>query len=314
MPEKAPTDVIERINYVRRALMDTCDAPFQVYIESFLAAGWRALQQLYAFDLAQIVTGFVGATWFSRAGRASTGPASGGRAAHARGRGGKRGGAPRTWLSRARQWLNWDPYDAMGRNTAGWLDLGPSNPPLGAAALWTVFGILERALWIVLIIDVVSEFIYNFAAGIYESEACQANRTPWLFADGPDQTASGLLEVWPIGCPAIHKQRGPLGWNIFGGFIGNGGGQCIFSAGIEPTSIPPPPGWSGRCVVIHEATGQLFKGNIVQDQAGTSTINVPLISGDAYSIGVEITPHSISGSGLVTGPQVTLIGNRPTPI
>lgn len=291
------TSIDERFDYIRRFLADGCEPPWQAYIEALFPAFIRMLASLFWIDLFQTFRSFLGAVFFG-----------GGGGGHSRGRGAKRRGKPKTFLKRARKWLNWDPYDHAGRAAGEWLDLGWFAETRTSIALWTLTTTVERLLFIFFVADIVTEFWYDYTMYLAETEACRSARHGWLYAKGDDQIASGILTTWPTVCPDVQKSRGPVWWNVSsGGYTGQGGG-FFHSAGVEALVGQDPP-QNVQIVIRDTDTGEERTADWSGKAGGVVGVGFNLEPGHRYSIGSR-------GVGLwkIVNPSVSIVGYDEQPV
>lgn len=166
----------EKWNYILELVTDPCDAPFQIYAESFLDALLDCLIFYYAFDPVQFFTGWVRPRQALKGARG---------ASHKRGNDKKRKRGGRG--SAAGRAFGFDPSDWAGRNAPGGEDLSKRQIPGGAKYAWTFYDGIQRAQYWFMIYDLFEDGFYRWAAGVAMSEYCQSQRMSWLFAVSPSQ-------------------------------------------------------------------------------------------------------------------------------
>lgn len=284
-------NVLHKINYVVNFLADTCDAPLQVYLDTFLTAFLRLLISYFALDLIQIITGFA---------RPKKALAKSRRRRQAA-RGGKHG-KPRTWRTAWLSWLAFDPYEEIGRNMRGAEVMAGREVTAGTIHMWTIYTHLQRIAFWWMVIDLTTDFWYNWFSAVNATRFCQAQRNGWLHAVGPDQSKTGLLNPFPTTCGTIEKQRGPCFWAVSSGGYTGRTGAFVFSAGLRPEA--PIPATTLQLVVTDLSTGTERRNDYDPDNTDDPTaIAFHLIPTHVYAIGTYG-----NGDYEVINPQVTIVG------
>lgn len=196
---KPPTH-IDRINGIVDFWMDPCEAPFTVYAQTALPPLGRFVLELMTFGLGDIVRGFLRPKGLRSARHGRRGK-----------RGGKGGGIPEVGnMIGARL------YQTSGQPNT--LSYGK-----GEYAFWVADGNFQRALYWVMIIDLVTDFLYGWASLLTQSGYCtkpnqvqaQTRRNSVILGDTfgnwstwgvLDTTKANLLNVNPLGSAVGNLQ------------------------------------------------------------------------------------------------------------
>lgn len=198
----------EKINYVIELITDACDAPFSVYVTTLYPAVMEALVTYYAIDVMQMFTGFVspgGGLKGKRGGRHGGGYDD---PDVKRRRKGSGRGARRTWSKVWRVWSGFDPSDWLGKVAAGQFQGGTRDITPGVHTLWNVYGLEQRAVYILFIAELVEQFFYKWANGVAESFYCQEQYRPWCLATSPNCAKLGVVYEDALPMDVVEKGRG----------------------------------------------------------------------------------------------------------
>ena len=207
-------DSIQKINYVTKFLMDTCDAPYSVYITTLWPALMEALVAWYALDMVQIFTGWVrpnAALKGFRGGRHR--PAVTLDDVEGKGRKPNRG-SKRTWVKKWGRWVGFDPWDELGKRLPFAEALSARSLSPNVATLWNIYELEQRAMFWVQVYEITTEFFYKWASGVAQSWYCQQQYTPWVLAERATIGDPGVPGGAGILLPEPTKAR-------FGGTSGN---------------------------------------------------------------------------------------------
>lgn len=290
---------IDKINYIVHFLADHCDAPLQVYIKSLLPALFEAFATWYALDMVQIFTAYARPDGPLRGVRGGGHGPSRSREEASPKKKKKPKGRFRTWVNRARVYVGFDPWDAMGRQLQ--LPAGQvvrSTTP-GIETLWEVYGLEQRLLYWFMIYEVVVDGLYTWSNGVAMSSYCQQQYRPWVFTERSSFADPGVPGGAGVLLPPATKAR----WGSAG--PGNGvqcegfGSICIVSA-----KTASKPSNFGAKMKLVSGSGQVFEGNTVFE----ADEGIEVRGSDPYETEWFVV---FDGGGVCFGAdlKVTLMGN-----
>lgn len=205
-------DIEHRMDIVWRQLVDPCDAPITVWIEKLWPALGRLVLEWFAFDLLNMITAYLRPRLVGSRIRS--------RSHYRRGRKGKRGKFRRV----LGEIIDFDPADFVGRHLPGAEEI--SHRPLapGVITLWAFEEIIERYLYYYMVLDLTTEFLYNWCSAVAETRYCQARDDAVLWAAFDSFGQTGIFGWTGILYPTTEKERNLLFWNGAGvtQTVGNG--------------------------------------------------------------------------------------------
>ena len=191
-----PPGTFDKVNYVIDAWSNPCKAPWVVYVEALKPAALVALVSLVCFDIFDV------ARWIFR-------PA----AANRSGRHGRKGrkGQRRTLVSRTRSKV--PPWRALSRR----------HVTDGVKHLWVFDQFTQRLLWWWLVVDVATEFTYNFTTLVYKSEFCQMAAAPGNeLREDDDDIRLGIQGWQAVGFEQLQYTEGAVQSDAFSAQLGDG--------------------------------------------------------------------------------------------
>ena len=272
----------EKINYVIELVTDACDAPFSVYVKTLYPAVMEALVMYYAIDVMQMFTGFVAPGGPLKPTRG--GPHGGWSEdpdVKRRGRG-KGRGAKRTWSKTWRVWSGFDPSDWLGSTAAKAFQGGSRNITPGVSTLWNVYGLEQRAVYIVFMAELIEQFFYKWASGVAESFYCQEQYRPWCLATSPNAAKLGVVYEDAMPFDEVVKGRGVTyaAGNLIS--LQGPGSQCTFSGKYDG----PDQDSDSRLLIRHQSGIEVL-GPVMNRKGSFYTVSgAALEEGGWYFLGV----------------------------
>lgn len=221
-PPDSPFWIVDRINYIVRFFLDPCDAPLSAWAEAFRPAALNFLISYYLFfDPKQILTGAV---------RPSV--------AMARQKSNKKGNrGPKSNKGKkpgiAKKIATFDANEATGKFLGNWFEQPSRKVSSGVVTLWLFEGLIERALFWFMILDLLTEFLYQWLGAIQEGRFCQARESIVLLTDGPSHQFIGLQPDEALPMPLIQKQRGDVEWNMAAGIVQYASGNVTVTTSVR---------------------------------------------------------------------------------
>jgi hypothetical protein len=213
--------IIEKVNYFTDLFVDDCDEPFLVWATTALPPLGQLVLSLVSFGTDDIIRGY-----FRPKGLRS--------ARH--GRGGKKRGIRRSGLGRALAnvpGIGDDTGNMIGKMLPGAQSRTANQVSQGLNNMWRIDGVIQRGLFYWFIADVVSEFLFDWATLIEQSEAGTACGAAALYATGDGGGFPVLSGFVAVETDTVVKQRGGCTWNQSA--IGVPAG--IFSASMSLTAM-----------------------------------------------------------------------------
>lgn len=281
----------EKVNTIKRQITDPCDAPFTVYLETFFRALLRMFIAYFAFDLTQIITGFVAERY--HLGYTRGGP-HGGRSKKKRGH--------HVSHSRFTKWLNFDPWDWIGRKVGGWFRVEGEVTGVVLHHFWQIFTIEQEIAYKFFVVELVADFFYNWSSFLAETYYCQATFYPILYATGGYSLEGQSQDTSPVLVPDIHKARGAVSYDLFGGTIGNMPFIVSFWCAGQPYALDPCDVALVR--LYNLVTGTVLAESVASTGGGSASASaeVPANTPVGWGVHVEGGYYEINESG------VTMLG------
>lgn len=235
MPE-AP-GIIERVNYVKDFICDPCEAPFIVYVETFLPAFGELVLEWYGFSLDDIIRGY-----FRPAGLVSHG--------HKRRLADRKKRRKKNKLIRALdEIIGFEPGEVIAKNLPLQQNMRFRKISDGVRHLWIIDGIMQRAFYYWMVIDLVTEFAYKWTSLLMKTEYCQASKRYFLLTQVQEQQIAGYPGDKRLYIGEVVKKRGDVVYSPEE--VGLPGPGTVICAGrIEPYIYPEYPTATGYIKLI----------------------------------------------------------------
>lgn len=231
MPEQP--GFIEKVNYIKDFMCDPCEAPFIVYVETFLPAFGTLILEWYGMSLDDIIRGY-----FRPAGLASYG--------HKRRRQDRKKKKKKNKFVRAlNEIIDFEPGEYIAKNLPLQQNFKSRKITNGLKTLWIIDGIIQRALYYWMVIDLTSDFLYNWTSLLMKTEYCQAQSQYFLLMENEEQIIYGNPGEYRIYLGKELKRRG----DVYPGQISvilPGAGTVIAAGRLEPYHpewFPPVTGY-----------------------------------------------------------------------
>lgn len=188
--------IIERVNYVKEFICDPCEAPFIVYVETFLPAFGELVLEWYGFSLDDIIRGY-----FRPAGLVSHG--------HKRRLADRKKKRKKNKLIRAlNEIIGFEPGEVIAKNLPLQQKMRFRKVSDGVKHLWIIDGIIQRAFYYWMVIDLVTEFAYKWTSLLMKTEYCQAKSQFLLLTQNAKQYMGGPPGNYSINIGETIKKRG----------------------------------------------------------------------------------------------------------
>lgn len=211
------SDIFSRINFIVRLVIDPCDAPIEVWLQTAFPALLKFLWSYFFPDWLNILTTY-----------ARPGKALAKKRGQRKGSRGKKGGRTKRLNP-----LSFSPDEYIGKNLPGFDDLNTRGISDGVMWLWTIFGVIERVLFFFFVIGLVLDFLFDWFSAIYQAGYCDENRRAVLRAKGGTMGNQGIFGWNAYLLPEIEKLRGPIIWNVSSGATGNYEAFCMVWGTVE---------------------------------------------------------------------------------
>lgn len=263
-------DLDSKINVLLEFWTDPCDAPFTIYARALYPAVLKAFVSYYALDLLQIFVGFAKPHQALKMKR--SGP---------HGKGKQKRGGKRTWSRRWRKWLSFDPYDSLGRVLGAPFDHAGRQISPGVATLWNIYDLEQRIVYKIMVLGIVFDFFYDWAAGVMNSTYCQTQYMSIGMGRQPAQGAQGILDFWPIGWGEVLKERN-------GAIISGPGGRTPYpfqtAVYTGEVVIANPTEGPVQAVLKHQ-NGQEIASQQISYPGGVFALQLNIAEVGSYSCG-----------------------------
>lgn len=179
---------LKQIQAIVKFVQDPCEAPWTLYLELARAPAKKLIIELLTFGLDDVYRGFVrpkGIYSFKRTGR----------------RRGKRGGVKGIP----------ELGELLGHNLPGAETMHARPFGNGTRWLWLIDGALQRVLFWWMIVDITTDFLFEWTTLIGKTEYCHGDRlTGAASCDVALGVINYLLPAEPLGCEYLHKSWGTV--------------------------------------------------------------------------------------------------------
>ena len=190
--------IIERVNYVKDFICDPCDAPFIVYVETFLPAFGELVLEWYGFSLDDIIRAY-----FRPAGLVSRG--------HKRRLADRKKKRKKNKLIRAlNEIIGFEPGEVIAKYLPLQQKMKYRKVSDGVRHLWIIDGIIQRALYYWMVIDLVTEFAYKWTSLLMKTEYCQESKKYFLLTENKRQLVGGYPGDKRLNIGTVVKKRGDV--------------------------------------------------------------------------------------------------------
>lgn len=193
-----PPDIFEKVNFIWRYIIDPCDAPMTVYVNTALPALLKLFKAWYMPDLQNILLNIL------RPGQQGTRSRAGSK---------YRPGWKHSWKGRdgwLRRFLGWSLDDIIGKYFNGLFGLEDRKVSDGLSSLWFIFGIVERINFWIFVANITTDFFYDWFSGIHKLKYCESQPLSVLCRAGPGYRMAVIIG-WSALLPTVTlKQRGAL--------------------------------------------------------------------------------------------------------
>jgi len=182
-------------------LLDGCDAPLTVWLDCMWVPLGNLILAWYTIDLMNIFTSFFGIR---------RGPFNYRGARHAGGgKKGRRGGGKNPIAFAA----SFDPGEWIGDHIPGADDLSHRPVPPGVPFMWTVHGVIERFNYFFMVLDLGSDFVFNWMSSVVKLGYCGNKDDSILLAHRDYYQQIGIFGWSPIVWEFTDKDRKLTFWN-----------------------------------------------------------------------------------------------------
>lgn len=219
---------LDKWNAIIRYIEDPCvGAPWLLYVELALPPLGNAIVTWFGFGLDDVIRGYFRPKGL-RTGR--------------HGRGGKRGGKPRTKIGKAISripGLGDDVGNTIGKALPGATEARGRHVSQGVKQLWIVDNFLQRGLFYWLVADMITDFLYEWTSLLQESEFCKRTYSAGVYATG-DGGGLAFGNIWfAVEAPNIIKSSGFVGWNVSTATFARGKWTAIMGAEYQNLATQP---------------------------------------------------------------------------
>jgi len=231
--------LIQRVNYIKDFICDPCEAPFIVYVETFLPAFGELVLDWYSFGLDDIIRAY-----FRPAGLVSRG--------HKRRLADRKKMRKKNKLVRALdEVIGFEPGEVIGKHLPLHQNMRFRKVGDLQRWLWIIDGIAQRALYYWMVIDLGTEFLYHWSSLLMETEYCQAKARALVHTQDDMQLVSGTPGLYRLFTGETVKERG-------GAFAGGyevylPGPGTVVAGGYLARWGPEYPGVTGKIEMYQDS-------------------------------------------------------------
>jgi len=295
MPKPPAPGFFKKVNYVVDFVIDPCHAPLLVYIELAAVPFGDLVLAWLTFGWDDVVRGYFRPT------KAMRGARSFRRGKRPVGRGRVIG------FLRKVPGIGDDVGNWIGKKIPGSKELQGRSISQGQKFVWIVDGLVQRLLLWWLIIDIVSDFFYEWATLIDASEFCQQQQNGSMYYTGPGIAISPHTGWGATGAPIKHWEEGPIDWNITGGFAFSRR-WSVLSAYTAMNGSPNPITWETRLVVNYLSGQKIYNSGAITIAPGAegSTVVIGILQGP---VGYTVEQKTIGGAAFGVHQDVWAFGD-----
>lgn len=288
----------DKINYIVQFLIDPCDAPVTMYIQTLKPALLDFLVDYYQPDVSNIMTNLF--RWSYRIPRLRS---------RRKGRPGYKPGKPGKG-SFVRKIASFDIDEFISQKIQLFRRTPARKVSMAFGSLIILEGIIERVNFWLFVFELALQFFYKWSSLLKNSRYCQAQGDDILLAKGPDQVLTGIFGYVGLSMPTIEKIRGRVTWDVSSGTFNGQNGVCVCSCDLETGSS-----FVGHNIKLRMTVRNLFHSPRVYetttnlDKNSSGSITVTTVLGHADMVTIE---HACL-TGLVTfkKPVVSIHGANP---
>lgn len=191
-----PPTYIDKVNAVVKFWQNPCDAKLIVYAETALVPAGGLLLLFLSAGMDDVIRGYARPKGISKRWKR---------------RRGKKGKLRFFGIPDLGNWV--------GTQLAGAEIAKGRHISQGVKNLWIVDGVLQRGLWYWLIIDGLSDFLYEWSTALNKTEFCQDAGRQRMVALGTGGGLIAILDWQALLCPFVESITPPLTWNVSTGSL-----------------------------------------------------------------------------------------------
>jgi hypothetical protein len=184
-----PPGIIDRVNYIVDFIEDPCHAPWTVYVETALPALGQMVIQFVDVSPQDVLRFYVK----PRGARSAS-----------------RFGEEAEEADEEASGLIPDLNELVGVRLPGSDFFAESRVQDSLGGFWAIDGIFERVAWYFLLVDLITQGLYDWTSLINQTQYCEADLGGSAYATG-DEFEQAVAHIWePYPCPDIQKQWGTV--------------------------------------------------------------------------------------------------------
>lgn len=274
MPKPPPW--IDQPNGLITVQSNTCHDLFALFIETARMPAGELVIQFLSFGLADVIRGY-----------ARPKAVRGGR--HFRG--GKKGGVKVIGLPEF--------GNEIGKNLPGAEQMSNRHVGIGPRFLWFLDGLLQRKLFQWMVVDLVTDFLFDWTSAIIEEAEKQDCNLASLILPGNSSSVLGLQGWQGIILSGTIQTNGGIVFNAGAVTSDTSGYQYILGMRVRNSGTAPAK--IGLRLLSFRSPGP----NVI-DEVWTNVL-APGATGDLVAYGIEKSPHIIAPQLKITGGLATVV-------
>lgn len=277
-------DFERRLEWILQSLGDICDAPITIWIQKLWPALGHLVLEWYAFDFQNLFVAYLRPGIFAIEGRS-------GRHWGGGEKGKRRTGFGAAW-EKLGEYVGWDPSEVLGKELWGAEELRARALPPGASFLWVFEGVIEKALYQWMVLDLTTEFVYNWMSAVEQTKYCAASRDAMFYAVCGPYPLLGIFDWDTQGAFHPLKMRNIDFFNGFGVMATGGAGSAAGTATIFLPLDGPPTATilcRLRCT-FGPSAGSIVQSDHTIERGQTITVGVgtAIASGDLILFEIKV--------------------------
>jgi len=285
----------KKVNYIVDFVIDPCHAPILVYIELARAPFGKLVLAWLTFGWDDVLRGYLRPTKAMRGARTF-----------------RRGKRPKGWgripgYLRKIPGIGDDVGNWIGKKIPGSKELQGRSVGQGQKFFWAADGLAQRFLLWWLIVDILSDFAYEWATLVDATEFCQARTDGSMYYTGNGLTISPHTGWGATGAPFEQWTEGPIVWFVTGGFATQRTWTCV-STYTAKNNGPNPLTHQIRLKVNYGSGPKIYlsEQNTIAPGAEATAI---VIGSFSAPVGFTVEQRSIGGIAFGVDQDVWCFGS-----
>ncbi len=230
---------IKKVNFITKFISNPCHASWYLYFETALTPTGHLVVALLSFGMDDVIRGYF------RPKNLRT---------MRHGRKGKRGKKRRFEIPEI--------GEEIGKHLPGAERARGRSVSQGVKNFWIIDGVLQRLLFWWMVIDVTTDFFFEWMSAIQKEAHCSAQNAAGFAAEGGEQIILGIVG-WDFLLAGIeHYEQNGAQWDLSGGSVPEGDYTFVVAGKVRASPNAPAPTFTAR-IIIDGPDGGIYSGQPV---------------------------------------------------